>query len=392
MACYEPLCPPSFTSTFSGSQQAWRSATPYATSAQVGIHGGHYPHYSNSKTKTWNHVVGLVVSCDCCIGVQLHYMQKIHSDLWLYVKEELSSVNPWWNGAYSWGLLTAWHNCVVSLQCFICIEKVHTCCSEWNISAVFSLPLHWFSWHLLSEHSFSLHKKPQARWGCAVVSRTTLSHQLVWSRELSAPSASPAPWTDAVSCPLLQVTMSPVPGSPKVHLKFLAGGLGGPRSRPSAPSSSSPSCLPSADLPCPSASALSSRPCGIIPAVPSPGEGPSAAALVSRVTVRGKKKILLWWLAFVKGSNQYLGHPAEVRWKTMLTLHALTSRRLPSSPHSTLSCPRFQPGGPLLCLLKQIMPVLPYFLVLAWRTSLEVGFLLEFILALSSSAWKVVWG
>lgn len=41
-------------------------------------------------------------------------------------------------------------------------------------------------------------------------------------------SPIPAPGTDAVSCLLLQVTMSPFPGSPKVRLKFLAGGLGGP--------------------------------------------------------------------------------------------------------------------------------------------------------------------
>jgi len=84
--------------------------------------------------------------------------------------------------------------------------------------------------------------------------------------------------------------MSPVPVSPKEHLKFLAGGLGGPRNRPSARSGSSTPCLPDADLPCPSASALSSRPCGITPAVPAPGEGASAAAFLLRVTVRGKKK------------------------------------------------------------------------------------------------------
>lgn len=288
------------------------------TSAQVDICGGLYLHYSNSKTKTWNHVVGLVVCCDCCIKVQLHYLQKVHSDLWLCVKEELNWVSPWWSRAHSWRLLIAWHNCAVSAMFLsFVLEKVHTCCSKRNILAVVSLPLRCFSWHLLSKHSFSLHKKPQACGGCAAASRTTLSHQLVWSRE---PSAPPAPWTDVVSCLFLQVTMSPISGSPKVHLKFLVGGLGGPRSRPSACSSSSPSCLRSADLPCPSASALSSRPCGIIPAVPSPGEGPSAAALVSRVTVRGKKKIPLWWLAFVEGSNQYLGHPAELGWKNTLTL------------------------------------------------------------------------
>lgn len=175
-----------------------------------------------------------------------------------------------------------------------------------------------------------------------------------------APAPTPAPRTDAVSCLILQVTMSPIPRSPKVRLKFLAGGLGGPTNRPSALSGSSTLCVPSADLPCPSASALSARPCGIIPAVPSTGEGPSAAALVSRVTVRGKNKIPLRWLAFVEGSNQYPGHPAEVPEESMLTLCALSSARPPSSPHSTL-----HKEGPSLSLKDKILPVLPYFLVLA---------------------------
>lgn len=130
--------------------------------------------------------------------------------------------------------------------------------------------------------------------------------------EAQSPLLPPLPGQTLSAVQYSRLPWAPSPGLPKCVLSFWQEGLGGPRNRPSACSSSSTLCVPGADLPCPPASALSSRPCGIIPAVPSPGEGPSAAALVSRVTVRGKKKIPLRWLAFVEGSNQYPGHPAEV--------------------------------------------------------------------------------
>lgn len=118
--------------------------------------------------------------------------------------------------------MTAGHDfvlwlCIVS---FICIGKgAHMSCDKQQLDGVFSsLALLQLASPLpLSEHSLSLHKKPQTHCGCVVASVGT-KHR--------APS-SPRSRTDAVSCPILQVTMSPVPGSPKVRLKFLAGGLGG---------------------------------------------------------------------------------------------------------------------------------------------------------------------
>lgn len=45
-----------------------------------------------------------------------------------------------------------------------------------------------------------------------------------------------------------------------------------------------------------------------------------------------------------------LGTLLKCWWKSTLTLRALASPRLPSSPHSTLSCTCFQPGGPFSVL------------------------------------------
>lgn len=243
--------------------------------------------------------------------------------------------------------------CVVALRCFFHLywKGAHMPCSEQKLDSVFTSLAHCFSWHLLlfiwAQLLLAQEITSVLRLHCRKQNNTR-SHQRVRSAEPSPPPA-PAPRTDAVSCPLLQVTMSPIPGSPKARLKFLAGGLGGPRNRPSACSGSSTSCLPSADLPCPSASALSSWPCGIIPAVPSPGEGLSAAALVSRVTVRGKKKIPLRWLAFVESSKQYPGHPAEVPVEKHVNSLCANHPQAATLPPQHAQLPSFPARRALLC-------------------------------------------
>lgn len=48
------------------------------------------PVTGTARLETWSHTVSLVVSCGYRTGLWLHQQQKIHSDLWLCVKEMLS--------------------------------------------------------------------------------------------------------------------------------------------------------------------------------------------------------------------------------------------------------------------------------------------------------------
>lgn len=198
--------------------------------------------------------------------------------------------------------------CGIALFLSSVLEKVHPRFAGSKTLTTSSPPLHCVSWHLLclSGHTFSLHEKPWAQGGCAVAAEQHghTSGDKVWSPSL--PLLLLPGQTDPVSCRLLQVTMGLVPASPKVHLHFLAAGLGWARNRPCACFGSSASCLPRADLPCPldlwdySCCAFSRR--RPLSCCCSVSEGDSE---------RGKKKIPLQWPAFVVGRNQRPGHAAE---------------------------------------------------------------------------------
>lgn len=132
--------------------------------------------------------------------------------------------------------------CVVALHCFFhlywkrcshVLQRAKTCqCFHFLCTTSAGIS----SLHLSSASPRTRNRK-QLRLHCCQQNPTG-SHQ----SPLLLQAPAPAPGTEPVSCLLLQVTVSHIPGSPKARLKFLAGGLGGPRNRPSACSGSSASC------------------------------------------------------------------------------------------------------------------------------------------------------
>lgn len=112
---------------------------------------------------------------------------------------------------------------------------------------------------------------------------------------------------------------------PECILSFQQEGLVWNRNGPFTCSTGLELWVPSIDLSCPLASDLSFWPCWIIPAVPSPRQGPFAEALVSGVIVRPNKKISPNDLLLLLGVINTLGAKPEWQRRESLTLCVLHS-------------------------------------------------------------------